>query len=149
MITHFWVSYSLGGLLLTETPRYGGAFSKCSVSSIFHPFGLTLVLILSFTSRSLQQLQANIHWFCDREDGILNHNTTGLNNRKTSETEISSLYRRSIILESLKLFAYDSPEIAPQKNALARGIDRNLEKCDVCIVEYYKLKRRLIEKLRE
>ena len=107
------------------------------------------VLILSFTSRSLQQLQASIHWFCDRGNSVLNHNTTGSDNRTPLEIEASSLYRRRIILESLKLFAYDSPEIIPQKNALARGIDRHLEKCDLCIMEYYKLKRRLIEKLRE
>ena len=140
---------SLGAVCLLEAPQNGGAFSKRSVSFIFVSFKIMLVLILLFPSRSLQQLQASTHWFCDRGKGVLNHNAPGLDNRKCSEIETSAIYRRSIILESLKLFAYDSPEIAPQKNALARGIDRNLEKCDVCIVEYYKLKRRLIEKLRE
>ena len=106
-------------------------------------------LTISRNVRDLQQLQTSIHWFCDRRDGVLNHNPTGLGDPKPSEIETSAIYRRAIILESLKLFAYDSPEIVPQKNVLAEGIDRHLGKCDICIVEYYKLKRRLVEKLRE
>ena len=52
------------------------------------------------------------------------------------------------MLDCLQLFAYDSPDAGPPKELLSQGIDRQMSRCDVCIVEYYRLKKKMMEDLR-
>ena len=102
------------------------------------------------SSSELQHVDVGTHWFCDRNDHVPQDvGQSEARERKPTDIELSIVKRQELIIDCLQLFAYDSPEIEPQKNFLARGIDRQLGKCDVCIVEYYKVKRRLMEKLRE
>ena len=101
-------------------------------------------------SSELQHVDAGTHWFCDRNDSAPQPlRRSEPHEHKPSDIELSTVKRQNLIIDCLQLFAYDSPEIEPQKNFLAKGIDHHLGKCDVCIVEYYKVKRKLMEKLIE
>ena len=107
---------------------------------------------MCFRFRELQRLDERLHWFCERQDAVpLADPTNGLEqeDRKPSKIEASVESRREQVVQCLQLFAYDSPELVSHKAILGRNIDRQLGKCDVCIVEYYKGKRSLIEKLIE
>ena len=102
--------------------------------------------------RQLQRLNPLLHWFCNRSDvppDAESRNGSEPEEHKPTEIDWSTNARRELVLETLLLFSYDGTEIVAQKEFLKRSIDRQLGKCDVCIIEYYKAKRRLIAKLRE
>jgi len=100
--------------------------------------------------RELQDLDTSVHWFCDRKDNTTQyHGSTVPEDHKPSALELSLTARHDLVLDCLHIFAYDSPDIEPQKSFLAHSIDRHLGKCDVCIIEYYKVKHKLMHKLRE
>lgn len=50
--------------------------------------------------------------------------------------------------ECFMIFAFDDSSARPLREFLKSGLDRQLGKCDGCIVGYYKLKKKLIKKLR-
>lgn len=100
--------------------------------------------------RELQNLDINVHWFCDRkDDATQQHGRSTTEDHKPSALEFSLTARHDLVLDCLHIFAYDSPDIDPQKSFLAQSIDRHLGRCDTCIIEYYKVKHRLMDKLRE
>ncbi len=56
--------------------------------------------------------------------------------------------RRRLVTDCLPLFAYGGVEVLPHQDYLKQQIDRQLGKCDLCILEYYKAKHRAIQSLR-
>lgn len=58
------------------------------------------------------------------------------------------LYRRRLVTDCLQLYGYDGEDVLPHQKYLEKQIDRQLGKCDTCIVEYYKAKHQAMEALR-
>lgn len=56
--------------------------------------------------------------------------------------------RRRLVTDSLQLFAYNGVDVLPHQAYLKEQIDRQLGKCDICILEYHKAKYRAIQSLR-
>lgn len=56
--------------------------------------------------------------------------------------------RRRLVTDSLQLFAYNGVDVLPHQAYLKQQIDRQLGKCDICILEYHKAKYRAIQSLR-
>lgn len=56
--------------------------------------------------------------------------------------------RRKLVTDSLQLFAYNGVDVLPHQAYLTQQIDKQLGKCDVCILEYHKAKYRAIQSLR-
>lgn len=56
--------------------------------------------------------------------------------------------RRKLVTDSLQLFAYNGVDVLPHQAYLKQQIDKQLGKCDVCILEYHKAKYRAIQSLR-
>jgi hypothetical protein len=48
----------------------------------------------------------------------------------------------------LRVYSYDSDDALPYKAKVKDGIDKNLSRCDACIVGYYKSKHRWIEHMK-
>ncbi|KAI4163578.1 MAG: hypothetical protein LQ342_002850 [Letrouitia transgressa] len=102
----------------------------------------------------LKSLPSGLHWFCSRYDAPRQRPIDPTHeDDKPVKAEDSITddveYRRALVNESLQLFGYeDSADLVPYKDYLTRQIDRQLGKCDICILEYYKSKRRMIEELR-
>ena len=46
------------------------------------------------------------------------------------------------------IFAFEDTSAKRYRDFLRDGLDRQLGRCDSCVVGYYKLKKRLIKKLR-
>lgn len=63
-------------------------------------------------------------------------------------TRESVEYRQRLVTDSLQLFAYNGEDVLPYQEYLKHQIDRQLGKCDTCIVQYYKAKHRAIQSLR-
>ena len=111
---------------------------------------MLLALLIFSVNRDLQDLDASVHWFCDRKDGpSQQRRSSAPDDPGPSALELSVRARHALVLDCLHIFAYDSPDIEPQKTFLALTIDRHLGNCDVCIIEYYKVKHKLMDKLRE
>ncbi|KAL8741760.1 MAG: hypothetical protein Q9190_005673, partial [Brigantiaea leucoxantha] len=102
----------------------------------------------------LKSLPPELHWFCPRSDRFSQHtdNTTYKEHESVKvESSITSNveHRRGLVNECLQLFAYDdSTDLVPFQDYLVNQIDRQLGKCEICILEYYRSKRQMIEDLR-
>ncbi|KAL9041173.1 MAG: hypothetical protein Q9214_004200, partial [Letrouitia sp. 1 TL-2023] len=102
----------------------------------------------------LKSLPPGLHWFCSRSDAPRQRPIDPTHeDDKPVKAEDSITddveYRQTLVNESLQLFGYeDSTDLVPYKDYLTRQIDRQLGRCDICILEYYKSKRRMIEELR-
>lgn len=57
------------------------------------------------------------------------------------------LARQRAFHECLDFYAYEGGEAVQFQDFLKKEVDRNLERCDQCIVEYYKVKNRWIEQV--
>ena len=95
-------------------------------------------------SRKLQSLDPTLHWFCDRQE-----NVPQSDGHEAPEQELPVKARRELVFASLILLASEDLETAAQKDFLIYGVNRQLEQCDLCVVEYYKAKRTMMLKLRE
>lgn len=49
----------------------------------------------------------------------------------------------------MELFGYDGDDVVNLQEELGALIDAQLIKCDLCVIEYYKSRQRLIENLRK
>lgn len=58
------------------------------------------------------------------------------------------MLRREHICECLKLYAFNGDEASQYQNELSEAIDQQLSRCDLCILGYYKSRRKMVEKLR-
>jgi senataxin len=55
--------------------------------------------------------------------------------------------RRELVLDCLLILAYDGEDVAQHQEYLKRRLDKDLERCDVCIRGYYRGKRELMQRL--
>lgn len=128
---------------------YLESFSKDMQSILGHLLALTKLL------RELTHLPPQLHWFCKSHDGTTytdqasdpaagDHTPIKIEDSKDEEVE----YRRSLVTDCLQLFAYDGEDVLPHQEYLKQHVDRQLGKCDTCIVEYYKAKHRAVQALR-
>ena len=104
------------------------------------------------SSRELQQLDPGLHWFCDRRNVTAHtngHTQSEIEERKPLLEDLSTDVRITSAINCLRIFAWDGPEVAAAKEFLIGNIDKQLGKCDLCIVGYYKAKRGLLASLRE
>lgn len=100
-------------------------------------------------------MPSQLHWFCESYDGSTrteqasNPTAGDLTPIKLEDTNNESVeYRRNLVTDCLQLFAYNGEDVLPHQEYLKQRIDRQLGKCDVCIVQYYKAKHRAIQALR-
>lgn len=113
----------------------------------------TACLSLIRCHRELSSLPPGLHWFCPLFADIPEdrHPLTSPNGRPTEKEDISSddvERRRQLVTDCLQIFGYDSEDAITHQRALVKKIDAQLGRCDMCITEYYKLKRRMIDQLR-
>lgn len=105
--------------------------------------------------RELRNLPLELHWFCQSHD--VPRVTSG--SQSPSEEDgvhfkiedpdgEKLLYRRRLVTDCLQLYGYDGEDVLPHQKYLEQQIDRQLGKCDTCIVEYYKAKHQSMEALR-
>ncbi|KAL9608472.1 MAG: hypothetical protein Q9167_006704 [Letrouitia subvulpina] len=103
----------------------------------------------------LKSLPQELHWFCSLSDTPRQHPIDPTQEKDDPVKAEDSItddveYRQILVNESLQLFGYeDSTDLVPYKNYLTHQIDKQLGRCDICILEYYKSKRRMIEELRQ
>lgn len=95
----------------------------------------------------------DLHWFCPLSDDVYESGDRSISNSLGStKTESSSITdverRRQLVNDCLQLFGYDGEDVIPHQKYLVRKIDAQLGRCDMCITEYYKSRRRMIERLR-
>lgn len=57
--------------------------------------------------------------------------------------------RQAAFRSCLRVFSYDSDDADPYKEKVKLGVDRNVSRCDACIVGYYQAKHRWMEELRQ
>lgn len=98
--------------------------------------------------RILQRLPTGLHWFCELNDTPFATEEGQPVRGKISPPE-DTAQRRDLVFECLQIFAYDGDDVVPHQEYLKRLIDEQLGKCDICIRNYYKAKRRAMEKLQE
>ena len=55
------------------------------------------------------------------------------------------LTRQDAFKRCFEFYAYDGGEAVRFQELLEKGVERNIARCDQCIVEYYKLQNRYIE----
>jgi len=55
--------------------------------------------------------------------------------------------RRELVLDCLLILAYDGEDVAQHQEYLKTRLDKELGKCDICIREYYKGRRDLMQRL--
>lgn len=106
--------------------------------------------------RELKRLPSELHWFCQSDDGLPHTGQAGGPSAKENPTPVkaddstseSVEYRQRLVTDCLQLFAYNGEDVVPYQEYLKQQIDRQLGKCDTCIVQYYKAKHRAIQSLR-
>lgn len=102
--------------------------------------------------RELRLLPTEQHWFCpsydliDDSDGDHDPLASVVKVEASSEEDLT--YRRKLVTDSLQLYAYDGEDVLPHQEYLKAQIDRQLGKCDLCIVQYYKARLEAMESLR-
>ena len=95
-----------------------------------------------------------MHWFCPANDAASTIDNVLI---KSEDSEVwrndvetvgtNFKYRQKAFADCLEFYAYDGENVIQILDFLKRGIERNLGRCDQCIVEYYKLKGRWIEQI--
>lgn len=101
----------------------------------------------------LSSLPPELHWFCPESDGVLAANGASTPNNQIpinrGDDSVSNLERRRrLVTECLGIFAYDGEDVKPFQRSLIQKIDAQLGRCYMCITEYYKIKRGMIDRLR-
>ena len=93
-----------------------------------------------------------MHWFCPVNDtlGIVDNLLVESEDSEVQYDRVEALEtdyrcRQKVFNECLEFFAYDGNDVHPILDSMKKEIERNLERCDRCIVEYYKSKIRWLE----
>lgn len=94
-----------------------------------------------------------LHWFCPlSDDAVAADGASTPNNGVLISTDDGSAsnveHRRQLVTACLGIFAYDGEDVKPFQRSLTQKIDAQLGRCYMCITEYYKLKRGMIDGLR-
>lgn len=100
--------------------------------------------------RELKSLPLALHWFCPTflDDSVHTSADGGLPRGQQNRLVDDVDRRRQIAIDCLQLFGYNGEDAIPHQEYLVKAFDRQLGKCDACITEYYKAKRRMVDRLR-
>ncbi|KAL8777584.1 MAG: hypothetical protein Q9194_002479, partial [Teloschistes cf. exilis] len=98
----------------------------------------------------LRSLPSELHWLCQTSHDDSPHTSAdgGLRTDQQNRLLKDVDRRRLAVTDCLQLFGYDGDEAIPHQDSLVQALDRQLGKCDACITEYYKAKRRMVDRLR-
>ena len=105
-------------------------------------------MLIEISRRELEALPPELHWFCPlgKRESENTADETKITASDKSPLEIDR--RRESAIQVLLLFGYDGEDVIPHQRRLTSQIDRQLGRCDSCLVEYYRAKRGMIERLR-
>jgi senataxin len=119
------------------------------------PFWLTI-------SRQVQQWTSDLHWFCPRDvdtdpDGYyfpedLIDQKVDDNDKAREERETKcegARHRTQLVFKALQLFAFDGSDAADYQSWLEEQLASQMQRCDICIREYHRGRRRFKEELTE
>ncbi|KAK5175332.1 DEAD-box type RNA helicase [Saxophila tyrrhenica] len=107
----------------------------------------------------LQQLDANLHWFCPRstaddfglylDEDILNEaNHESEKDRRTRLQRVQAVEsRRDAALEACKIFAFDGSDAKPYQDSFRKILEAQLGRCEICVREYHRARFVLIQRL--
>ena len=95
---------------------------------------------MASSSRELKSLPPSAHWLCPISDST--SDTDG--HLEPNNVE----YRQQLVSDCLQILGYDGEDVLVPQRELVEHINRQLTRCDQCITEYYKVKCRLIDRLR-
>ena len=87
-------------------------------------------------------LPTEVHWFCDRHEGS-NKDSTHIAS-EGGDQEPNNTSEDAICC--LEIYAYDDAQ--KFQDPYSRGLDKQLERCDACILGYYNLRRKFNERLK-
>ena len=87
-----------------------------------------------------------MHWFCDGPKGSEPTFDVDAEDQKKNKYVLSTVERRDAAIECLQIFTYD--QVDTQADGFVADIDRQLGRCERCIVEYYKGRQRQLAGLR-
>jgi senataxin len=102
----------------------------------------------------LQALPNNIHLLCPRQHDDDHARYEDLNETDESGNSVANLVeeakaRKEKFLSCMQILAFNQDGVAELQEWIWRKLDDTLEKCDLCIKEYYTGKIWLVEKLKE
>jgi senataxin len=105
----------------------------------------------------LELLDKEVHLFCPKQndDDPVDYNAFGQDDITPDDIpdpEFSRLLkaaeeRRDMAIRCLECFAYSGTEGAFYQNALRPRINHLLKTCNICIIQYYRGKKALLERL--
>ena len=107
------------------------------MSASWLTFALTWQPSSPYASQLLQ-LGGGVHWFCGGGDGA--ESGAAAPDRDHEAT-------LKLVVACWQVFAYEYDEVAQQKAALTQALDQQLGRCEACVVQYYKIKRKWLEQL--
>lgn len=88
-----------------------------------------------------------MHWFCPTNDTVVTVDNllvkledSEVRHNGVEAFEADHRCRQKAFNECLEFFAYDGDDVHPILDFFKREIERNLGRCDRCIVGYYKTK---------
>ncbi|KAN0076165.1 SEN1 N terminal domain containing protein [Elaphomyces granulatus] len=104
--------------------------------------------------RELQALPENIHLLCPRQHDDDHERYDGLTAEGTADERVADLIvkaktRKEKFLSCMQILAFSQDGVEELQHWIWRKLDDTLEKCDICIKEYYTGKLWLVEKLKE
>ena len=102
----------------------------------------------------MQALPENIHLLCPRQHDDDHERYDGLTAEGAADEKIANLIveaktRKEKFLSCMQILAFNQDGVEELQHWIWRKLDDTLEKCDICIKEYYTGKLWLIEKLKE
>lgn len=117
------------------------------------PFLSSLMLNKSPTVRELQTLPSELHILCPRQNDddhsrYDDDNEVDESGRSVAQLVAEAKDRREKFLSCMRILAYNE-EVEEIQKWIWDKIDDTLEKCDLCIKQYYVGKIRLMEQLKE
>ena len=105
-----------------------------------------MIKILLLICRSfLECLPPDTHWFCSRTGGQLEYDQVEIKQEEPEfdRSSASSLKERlDAFCIYLYIYSYDGDDSLSYTKSLESHIERNLARCDACIIGYYQTKHR-------
>jgi senataxin len=110
-------------------------------------------------TRIIKQIPKSTHLFCPKLDDEDTHDSLYLDEDNisqydTEDLELAKLLRegarrREMVVSCFECFSWQGPGAVGYQDMLKRRVDHDLQKCNVCIIYYYRKKREFFEKLLE
>lgn len=104
--------------------------------------------------RAFEHLAPQTHWFCPANDNVdtfdnvlVKSEGQDLWQNAAQDLGKNHLTRQKAFRECLDFYAYEGEEAVQFQDFLKKEVERNVGRCDQCIVEYYKLKNGWLEQI--